>query len=70
MDTDVDFETETVLDYFPLIAALLESPRLRSGNSASPRTVTTHQPAIQLPIHPLAFKGNREEAPRVALCIW
>lgn len=66
--TDVTFETQTILDYFPLITNLLESSRFPSESTASPRTVTAHQSAIQLPTHPLSSKRSREETPRGALC--
>lgn len=59
IDRDVNFETETILDYFALITDLLESPRFPSESSASPRTVTAHQSATQFPIHPLTLKRNR-----------
>lgn len=70
MGTDVNLETETILDYFSLITNLLESPRFPSESSASPQTVRAHQSAIQLPIHLLTFQRNREEAPRMTLCTW
>lgn len=66
--TDVTFETETILDYFPLIKNLLESPRFPSESSASPQAVTAHQSAIELPVHPLTFKRNKEEATSMTLC--